>query len=138
MAINWFKKKKHQKEETIPSDQKIDNTSETLETENIADTQQASENNIAREQLEHKYETSHPPHENDQETDQTGSKKPSGFFSRLKRGLSKTREILTTDINDLFSGNRKIDEELLEDLEELLITSDIGSKRPWTLFRAFP
>ena len=49
-----------------------------------------------------------------------------GFFSRLKRGLSKTREILTTDIDDLFSANRKLDEDLLEELEELLITSDIG------------
>ena len=49
-----------------------------------------------------------------------------GFFSRLKRGLSKTREILTTDIDDLFTANRKLDEDLLEELEELLITSDIG------------
>lgn len=44
----------------------------------------------------------------------------------LKKGLSKTREILTTDIDELFSGQRKIDEDLLEDLEEMLITSDIG------------
>ncbi len=49
-----------------------------------------------------------------------------GFFSRLKKGLSKTREILTTDIDDLFTGNRKLDDELLEELEELLITSDVG------------
>jgi fused signal recognition particle receptor len=50
----------------------------------------------------------------------------SGFMNRLKNGLSKTREILTTDIDDLFSGKNKIDDEMLEDLEELLITSDIG------------
>ena len=49
-----------------------------------------------------------------------------GFFNRLKRGLSKTREILTTDIDELFTGNRKLDDELLEELEELLITTDIG------------
>ena len=49
-----------------------------------------------------------------------------GFFKRLKQGLSKTREILTTDIDDLFMGNRKLDDDLLEELEELLITSDIG------------
>jgi len=49
-----------------------------------------------------------------------------GFFSRLKNGLSKTRELLSTDISELFSGNRKIDDDLLEELEELLITSDIG------------
>jgi len=50
----------------------------------------------------------------------------SDFLSRLKQGLSKTRKILTTDIDELFAGNRKIDDELLEKLEELLITSDIG------------
>jgi len=48
------------------------------------------------------------------------------FFKRLKSGLSKTRKLLSTDINELFAGNRKIDDELLEELEELLITSDIG------------
>jgi fused signal recognition particle receptor len=47
-------------------------------------------------------------------------------FNWLKKGLSKTREILTTDIDGLFTGRRKLDEELLEDLEEMLITSDIG------------
>jgi len=51
---------------------------------------------------------------------------PGGFFSRLKKGLAKTREILSTDIEDLFSGGTKIDDDLLEELEELLITSDIG------------
>jgi fused signal recognition particle receptor len=49
-----------------------------------------------------------------------------GFFSRLKKGLSKTRKILTTDIDGLFVGRRILDEDLLEELEELLITSDIG------------
>ena len=51
---------------------------------------------------------------------------PVGFFKRLKKGLTKTREILTTDIDQLFTGNRKVDDNLLEELEELLITSDIG------------
>lgn len=49
-----------------------------------------------------------------------------GFFHLLKKGLAKTRQILTTDIEDLFTGKRKIDSDFLEDLEELLITSDIG------------
>ena len=54
------------------------------------------------------------------------SSKSIGIFERLKNGLSKTRKILTTDIDQLFAGNRKIDDDLLEELEELLITSDIG------------
>ncbi len=52
--------------------------------------------------------------------------KRKGLFSRLKNGLSKTRDILTTDIDALFSAKRQIDDEMLEELEELLITSDIG------------
>lgn len=47
-------------------------------------------------------------------------------MKRLKAGLTKTRDILNTDIEDLFSRKKKIDEDMLEELEELLITSDIG------------
>lgn len=49
-----------------------------------------------------------------------------GLFGRLKAGLRKTREGLTERITGLFAGRRAIDEELLEDLETLLITSDLG------------
>ncbi len=52
--------------------------------------------------------------------------KQSGLLDRLRQGLSKTRKILTTDIDELFSGKKKIDDELLEDLEAVLITSDMG------------
>ena len=47
-------------------------------------------------------------------------------FSRLKAGLSKTRQVLTTDINELFVSNQAVDDDLFEELEELLITSDLG------------
>ncbi len=49
-----------------------------------------------------------------------------GLFSSLKKGLSKTREILTTDISDLFSKDNDITDQLMDDLEELLVTSDLG------------
>ncbi|MEJ2640854.1 MAG: signal recognition particle-docking protein FtsY [Desulfosarcinaceae bacterium] len=49
-----------------------------------------------------------------------------GFFGRLKRGLAKTREILTTDIEDLFQSGEGVTDEMLEELEELLITADLG------------
>lgn len=57
---------------------------------------------------------------------QVESTESTGFLKRLKKSLSKTRQLLSTDIEDLFTKNRKIDDELLEELEELLITSDIG------------
>jgi len=59
-----------------------------------------------------------------------------GFFKRLKSGLSKTREILTTDIDELFLSGGKIDDDLLEELEELLITSDIGVKTTMDLMES--
>ncbi len=49
-----------------------------------------------------------------------------GLFSRLKNGLRKTRDILTTDIDELFLGHRRLDDDMLEQLEELLMTSDMG------------
>jgi fused signal recognition particle receptor len=49
-----------------------------------------------------------------------------GFFQRLKNGLAKTRNIFSSNLDGLFSGGRKLDDDMLEDLEELLITSDIG------------
>ena len=49
-----------------------------------------------------------------------------GFFDKLKRGLGKTKESINEKINNVFSTFRKVDEELLEELEEALIMSDVG------------
>ena len=49
-----------------------------------------------------------------------------GFFDKLKSGLGKTRNSFNEKINSVFSNFRKVDEELLEELEEILIMSDIG------------
>ena len=62
--------------------------------------------------------------------------KSTGLLKRLKKGLSKTRKLLSTDINELFAGNRRIDDELLEELEELLITSDIGVQTTMDLIQS--
>ncbi len=47
-------------------------------------------------------------------------------FSRLKEGLAKTRETLVAKVNRLIFAKGKIDEEFLIQLEEILITSDVG------------
>ena len=49
-----------------------------------------------------------------------------GFFDKLKSGLSKTQTSIDDKINGVFSTFRKVDEALLEELEEALIMSDIG------------
>jgi len=50
----------------------------------------------------------------------------SGFFERLKQGLSKTSESLVGRIDRLLLGKKEIDADTLEELEEILITADIG------------
>ncbi len=52
--------------------------------------------------------------------------KKKGLFDKLKAGLAKTRDILLTDVDDLILGEKKIDQELFDELEEVLIRADIG------------
>ena len=49
-----------------------------------------------------------------------------GFFSKIKSGLAKTRNALAQNINSVINSFTKIDEELFEELEEILVLSDIG------------
>lgn len=49
-----------------------------------------------------------------------------GFFTRLKNGLSKTRQSFTESIASLVLGKKEIDEDLLDDLEMVLLTADVG------------
>jgi len=49
-----------------------------------------------------------------------------GFFARLKSGLSKTRNQLAAGIDNVISGKAEVGPQLLEELEEVLLTSDVG------------
>lgn len=49
-----------------------------------------------------------------------------GFFDKLKTGLNKTKTSFDEKINNVFSNFRKVDEDFLDELEEVLIMSDIG------------
>ena len=54
-------------------------------------------------------------------------KKKLGFFEKLKDGLAKTRNDISGKIDGVLHSYKKIDEELFEDLEEILITADVGA-----------
>jgi fused signal recognition particle receptor len=56
--------------------------------------------------------------------------KPTGpsLFGRLVEGLARTKGRMVSRVDDLFKGRKVIDEQLWQDLEELLITSDVGVK----------
>lgn len=49
-----------------------------------------------------------------------------GFFEKLKQGLAKTKKALSDGIENIFRSFVKIDEDLFDELEELLISSDVG------------
>ena len=49
-----------------------------------------------------------------------------GFFEKLKQGMSKTKTSFDEKINNVFKSFKKVDEDFLDELEEILIMSDIG------------
>ncbi|PIE73339.1 MAG: signal recognition particle-docking protein FtsY [Deltaproteobacteria bacterium] len=57
---------------------------------------------------------------------ETSEENRESFFSRLSKGLEKTRESFTYQMDALFLGKKEIDADMLDDLEELLITADLG------------
>ncbi len=71
-------------------------------------------------QPEEETETSEP------EEEEGPTENKTGFFKRLRKRLSKTREALSSRVDRILLGKKEIDEELLEELEEVLITSDMG------------
>ncbi len=50
----------------------------------------------------------------------------SGLFSRLRQGLTRTRQSLSDTMDSVLAGFTKIDEDLFEELEEALIMADVG------------
>ena len=84
-----------------------------------------------REDINRLTEFSEPPVE---ETDQQPEDEASGgYFRRLRDRLSKTRTTFSSGLDRIFTGKQRIDDDLLEELEELLITSDIGVQTAMTL-----
>ena len=91
------------------------------EPENAEDADQAEEAEEAEEAAE--------VAESEEDAPLTGEEKKKekkSFWSRVKAGLSKTKNALFGQINDLLKNFVKVDEDLLEELEELLICADVG------------
>lgn len=113
------------------------------ESEELKETPEATEEsgqideNITAEQ-----EIETPPEEKMEQIEIFGEKRPDsesstnsekkdvktkkGVFGRLKSGISKTSGRIIGGMETIFLGKREIDEELLEELEELFVTSDLG------------
>ena len=94
---------------------------EKEEIENVEDADvQAEEETIEKEIIEE------VDGDGSQDPDQEEGQEKMGIFARLLAGLSKTKDNITGRIDSLLKSYTKIDEELLEDLEEILITADVG------------
>ena len=111
MAIHWFKKKKKR------TDGKNNSESAPLKGKPSSDGLTSTEGPAIEDSSV--VLRSHPE-------EPIGSSESAGFFNRLKNGLTKTRETFSNGLENIFSGKKRLDDTLLEELEELLITSDIG------------
>ena len=103
-------KKKEPDSTGKPEKQELDKIETTLETEPQQEDVQKTHDSI-KDPLD---------------ADVIPEKEKRGFFKRLRMRLSKTRKAFVNRIDSLLLGKKEIDEDLLEELEEILITSDIG------------
>jgi len=124
MAFKWFKKNNDTADEAVAAQAKQQEPTTIPEHEDDSGIEAHAADHSAKDRSEVENAAQEPLDPPEPEAPAARSQK--GFFKRLKQGLSKTRDILTTDVDELFTGRRKIDDDLLEELEERLITADIG------------
>lgn len=96
------------------------------EIENVEDADVQAEEEIREEETIEKEIIEEVDGDGSQGSDQEEGQEKMGIFARLLAGLSKTKDNITGRIDSLLKSYTKIDEELLEDLEEILITADVG------------
>ena len=92
------------------------------ETEEVEDVQEPVESVESVESVEEVEESV----ENIEEAEEIGKPKKVSLFDRLKQGLTKAKQGITDRVDEVLKAYTKVDEELLEDLEEVLITADVG------------
>ena len=122
--------------ETISENAEETEEKEILKEETVSEEQIVPETEAEKTETELKSETGKEETENketeSEETERTGTEKEAkpekekGFFSRLKEGLTKTRNSINASFNQLFSGFSTIDDDFYDELEETLIMADLG------------
>ncbi|MDU2503037.1 signal recognition particle-docking protein FtsY [Peptoniphilus sp.] len=121
----------HEKLEEVSEEGKL--SEEDVETsEKIEDTDEAfKDKEVIKDALEQKEEAREDAKEETKEVENTEEvveeePKKVSLFQRLKEGLDKTRKEVGIKINTVLGAYVKIDDEMLEDLEDILISADIG------------
>ena len=133
---NIFGKKKKENEV-----EQVTDTADTVEEESLTDEEIAAAEaaeaelladetvpeetaEVAEEPTEEAEEVAEEVEETAEETEDTTTK--TSFWGRLKSGLTKTRNALFAPVDNLLKAFVKVDEDLLEELEEILISADVG------------
>ncbi|PLX68648.1 MAG: signal recognition particle-docking protein FtsY [Denitrovibrio sp.] len=129
-----FKKKNNDDEQNI--EEQIETTNEGEQSAEFEETEEVVAEDTIVEEVAQEKEQSEIEAVQEEEIDehaeavnQDYAEKPAvrlGFFKRLRKGLSKTSGKLVGGMESIFTGKKVIDEDLLEELEELFITSDVG------------
>ena len=117
--LGWFKKKKKTRTEAVPAAEISPEETQVKDNNGAGETAyesfpEAIQDAANEEALEAE------PARNEAKSEQKG------LFRRLQEGLKKTRESFVSRVDILFLGRKEIDAELLDELEEILITADLG------------
>lgn len=117
-------------EEVLPQVEEVEETQEPLEElEQEAATQELEEEQIeaVEEPLDEACDLQEETVQEVEEAEQIEEQpKKVSLFDRLKQGLTKAKQGITDRVDEVLKSYTKVDEELLEDLEEVLITADVG------------
>lgn len=139
--FDFLKRKKNkeeiEKEQEIDETEEVEETSkkdkEVLEDDGLVESSKLTleedmENDNELESIDDKHDTIY-----DEETvtneslgNDVEDNENVGFFAKIKKGLSKTRDQFNQGLTNLFTRNVKIDDDLYDELEEILISADIG------------
>ena len=126
MAFAWFKKNKSKQNQESVEDDAAQVPEEEPEPGSAEQEVESQRETISKEQVP---VPDRPTDADNYQTpldDAAAASESVGYFKRLKSRLSKTRRNLSDGFDKVFVGKKKLDDDALEELEELLITSDIG------------
>lgn len=128
MALKWFRKNKAKKN----TEEKVDSESDAQCAESEEDPEfieaEDQKMSVLQDAIDDPETVIEEEIEEPAAADNDTPDKPekTGYFKRLKNRLFKSRKSFSGGFDSIFTGKTKIDDEILEELEEHLITSDIG------------
>ena len=129
MAFSWFKKNKNRRNQESVEDEVVEIPEEEEEEAEPGPEEQetaSQKTTVSEDPIPEPEQPAGVDFANEPANDTTAAPEDIGYFKRLKSRLFKSRRNLADGFEKVFAGKKKLDAEALEDLEELLITSDIG------------